>query len=223
MPLLQTDTPLIALDGVSFAYPGGRELFQNLSLELRRGEHLGLYGPNGSGKTTLFRLLTGLEIPGQGRVLLEGLQVQGEKDWLALRRKVGFLLQNAEDQLFYPSVLDDVAFGPLNLGWGVEKSRAEALRVLRDLGLEGFESRLIHKLSGGEKRLAALAGVLAMRPEALLLDEPVNGLDPEAEERILLALRDIPAARIIISHDQALLRKTSSCLLRLENGKLTSM
>jgi cobalt/nickel transport system ATP-binding protein len=215
-----SDFPVLSLEQIHFAYAGGREIFRGLNFALYAGEQVGLYGPNGSGKTTLFRLIAGLEKPGRGRVLLHGLPVLTEKDWRGLRCKVGLVLQQAEDQLFCPTVLEDVAFGPLNLGLDKESARNAALKVLQDLGLEGFEERLTHKLSGGEKKMVALAGVLAMRPEVLLLDEPAGGLDPESEKRIVRILDNLASARIVISHDRGFLDKISTRLLHIEEGAL---
>ncbi len=213
-------TPIFALEGVSFAYPGGRALFENLNFALPEREHIGLYAPNGSGKTTLLRLIVGLERPASGRVLFRGAPVFDDKDRHALRCKIGMVLQYAEDQLFCPTVLEDVAFGPLNLGLSKQAALAAAKDTLRLLGLEGFEERLTHKLSGGEKKLVSLATVLSMRPEALLLDEPVAGLDQEAEARLAGILKDLPAARVTVSHDRDFLKETSSRILTIADGRL---
>ena len=215
--------PIFSLDGIGFAYPEGRPLFEELHFSLREGERVGLLAPNGSGKTTLLRLIVGLEKKLAGRVLLRGAPVLDEGGWRELRRKVGVVLQSADDQLFCPTVLEDVAFGPLNLGLGRDAAREAALAALRSLGLEGFEHRLTHKLSGGEKKLVCLAAVLAMRPEALLLDEPAAGLDQAAEERLIGVLQTLPAAQLVISHDREFLRKTVSQALTIANGRLEAV
>ena len=215
------DSPLFALEHLSFAYPGGRRLFEDMSFALHPGRRIGLYGPNGSGKTTFFRLIMGLAKPQVGRIAFHGRPVASEKDFRELRCKVGLVLQHAEDQLFCPTVLEDVAFGPLNLGLSQDEARDRAVATLERLGLGGFENRLTHRLSGGEKKLVSLATVLAMEPEALLLDEPTNGLDPEARQRIIGVLKTIPTARIIISHDWDFLAETSSEYLTVVDGRLT--
>ncbi len=213
--------PIFALERVSFSYPGGRPLLKDVSFALRPGESVGLYGPNGSGKTTLFRIITGLARPAEGRVLFYGRPVRDEKGFAALRRKVGLVLQHAEDQLFCPTVLEDVAFGPLNLGLGPDAARERAVQTLDSLGLAGFESRLTHRLSGGEKKLVSLAAVLAMQPEALLLDEPTNDLDPEARERITAVLKRQNTARVTISHDRDFLAETSARYISIVDRRLT--
>ena len=217
------NAPVLSLDGVAFAYTEGRALFKELHFYLRDGERVGLFAPNGSGKTTLLRLIVGLEKPLSGRVLLRGAPVAGERAWRDLRRKVGVVLQSADDQLFCPTVLEDVAFGLLNLGMDRGAARDAAQETLRMLGLEGFENRLTHKLSGGEKKLVCLAAVLAMRPEALLLDEPAAGLDQAAEERLIGVLQTLPAAQLVISHDREFLRKTVSQALTIANGRLEAV
>jgi cobalt/nickel transport system ATP-binding protein len=215
--------PIFSLEQIYFAYTDGtgkRDIFQNLCFSLSAGDKVGLYGPNGCGKTTLFRLVTGLEKPQSGRIFFYDQPMRTEKDFYALRRKVGLVLQQSEEQLFCPTVLDDVAFGPLNLGLSRRDAVNAAVRVLSDLGLQGFEDRLVHKLSGGEKKLTALASVLAMQPEALLLDEPTGGLDEHSTACIIRILKTLPAARIIVSHDKDFLAETSSKIMTIRQGRV---
>lgn len=216
---------VFSLENVCFAYERNgalRPVLCDVNFSLFPGQRFGLYGPNGSGKTTLFRCITGLAHPQEGQVLFHGAPLRDEKDFYALRCKVGFVLQHAEDQLFFPTVLEDVAFGPLNLGLPAEEARDRAVETLRGLGLEGFEDRLTHRLSGGEKKLVSLAAVMAMQPEALLLDEPTNGLDNEARQRIIEILRRLDTARITISHDWDFLAQTSTQYLTIDHGRLSS-
>ena len=160
--------------------------------------------------------------PQSGQVLFHGVPLNDEKDFHGLRCKVGFVLQHAEDQLFFPTVLEDVAFGPLNLGLAADEARERAIETLRDLGLAGFEDRLTHRLSGGEKKLVSLASVMAMQPEALLLDEPTNGLDNDARQRIIDILSSLETARITISHDWDFLAQTSTQYLTIAHNHLHS-
>lgn len=215
------DTPLVELKSVSFDYPGSdKSVLHDVDLTFESGRRIGLYGPNGSGKTTLLHIIMGLLPPSSGEVLFKGRAVREEKDFRELRRSIGLLLQNADDQLFNPTVLDDVAFGPLNLGLTPAEARDRAVKTLEFLGLCGFEERLTHKLSGGEKKLVSLAAILSMRPEALFLDEPTNGLDPETRERIITILNGLDASLIIISHDWDFLDQTTKDYLTIEKGRL---
>ncbi|SDF08480.1 energy-coupling factor ABC transporter ATP-binding protein [Desulfovibrio legallii] len=218
-----TPQAIFSLTDVHYAYGQAtetQEVLRGVDFALYPGQRVGLYGPNGSGKTTFFRCITGLARPQRGAVRFHGRELRDEKDFYALRCAVGFVLQHAEDQLFFPTVLEDVAFGPLNLGLAPEAARERALETLHRLGLAGFEQRLTHRLSGGEKKLVSLATVLAMRPEALLLDEPTNGLDNTARERIIQILQGLDTARITISHDWDFLERTSSQYLTIDQGRL---
>jgi cobalt/nickel transport system ATP-binding protein len=211
---------LIRLTDIVFGYPGRPPVLDGLDFQLAPGDRIGILGPNGAGKSTLFQIIMGLLQPQAGQVLALGQVCTREKDFRALRAAVGYLFQDPDDQLFCPTVAEDVAFGPQNLG----RSRREALRIvdeaLESIGLAGYQSRLTYQLSGGEKRLAALASVLAMQPKALLLDEPGAGLDQEHAARLeeLLAGSDLSWA--MVSHDQALLERTCRTMLYMGHGKL---
>jgi cobalt/nickel transport system ATP-binding protein len=201
--------PLIELHGITFTYPGASHpVFQDFHYQLLPGEHIGLTGPNGSGKTTLLHLIMGLLRPQQGTIAILGQEVKKDQDFVAVRQKVGLLFQNADDQLFCPTVLEDVAFGPLNLG----KTPAEAIGIAREtmarLGLHGFEDRVTYKLSGGEKKLVSLATVLAMEPQLLLLDEPTAGLDETTKHRLIHLFNDLDIAYMIVSHENDFLEHT---------------
>lgn len=215
-----SDTPLLALDNITFGYAGRPALFTGLCFALRRKEKIGLYGPNGSGKTTLLRLIMGLETPQSGRILFRGVPVEGEKALHRLRCGIGFVLQNSDDQLFSPTVLEDVAFGPLNLGLKRHEARARAMETLESMGLAAYADRQAHRLSGGEKKMIAIASVLSMRPEALLLDEPTAFLDDDARDRIIRILRQQDIAGIVVSHDKAFLERTTPSFVAINNGTI---
>jgi len=211
---------LIDLQGITFAYPGAAPVLKDLELHLKRGDRLGLVAPNGSGKTTLLHIIMGLLKPVAGSIHIFGKSVRAEKDFVSVRRRIGLLFQDSDDQLFSPTVLEDVAFGPLNLGKSKNEAVAIARRTLSYLGLDGFADRVTFKLSGGEKRLVSLATVLAMQPEVLLLDEPVNGLDSRTREKIIRILRDLRLSYLIISHDLDFLAATTAAIYTLQNGTI---
>ena len=211
---------LINLEGISFSYPGGPQVLAGLDFHFHRGDRIGLIAPNGSGKTTLLHLIMGLLKPSAGRIEIFGKPAQDEKDFRDVRRRIGLLFQDADDQLFSPTVLEDVAFGPLNLG----KSKKEALHIARNtltfLGLDGFENRITFKLSGGEKRLVSLATVLAMEPEILLLDEPINGLDMKTKAKLKEIMSGINLSYLLISHDFDFLAEIVDAIYTMEDGKI---
>jgi cobalt/nickel transport system ATP-binding protein len=217
---MATDEPIIDLRKVSFRYPGGPAILRDLDFALYPGERIGIMAPNGSGKTTLFHLIMGLVKPLEGRVTIFGKACREERDFVEVRRRIGLLFQDADDQLFSPTVLEDVAFGPLNLGKSKTEAVAIARRTLDFLGLQGFEDRITFKLSGGEKRLVSLATVLAMEPEALLLDEPVNGLDTRTRNRLLDVLHGLELAYILISHELDFLTAATNVIYTMENGQV---
>jgi len=213
--------PLIRLENVSFFYDqGARPVLRDVTFSLDQGNRIGVIGPNGSGKTTLFHIIMGLLRPASGKVLFHGRPMEQEKDFRELRSCIGLVFQQPDDQLFNPTVLEDVAFGPLNQGLSPSEARQRAEATLEELGLQGFANRLTHRLSGGDKRLVSLATVLSMRPQALLLDDPTNDLDSDTRERLGGILEHLPVSLMIVSHDWDFLDRTTSCLLALNDGRL---
>ena len=212
--------PIIELKGISYAYPGGRKVLDNLDFTLSRKDRIGLVAPNGSGKTTLFHVIMGLLKPSAGSIEIFGKPVRKEKDFRDVRRRIGLLFQDADDQLFSPTVIEDVAFGPLNLG----KSSREALKISRKtlafLGMSEFEDRITFKLSGGEKRMISLATVLAMEPEVLLLDEPTTGLDNATRKILAGVLKSLDMSLILISHSADFLAAVTDTIYSMENGRI---
>ncbi|NCA68731.1 MAG: ABC transporter ATP-binding protein [Sphingobacteriia bacterium] len=211
---------LIALHEVRFAYPGQAPVLREASLTLAAGERIALTGANGSGKSTLLHLIVGLLTPQAGTIMAFGAPRRREADFHEVRRRAGLVFQDPDDQLFCPTVAEDIAFGPLNLG----KSRAEALdlvdHTLDRLQLRHLRDRVTHQLSGGEKRLVSLATVLAMSPDVLLLDEPSNGLDESTRDRLIRILNALPQALILVSHDAHFRRKVTSHQYRMQDGTL---
>lgn len=211
---------LINLRSITFAYPGAQPVLKDLNFELHEHEKIGLIGPNGSGKTTLFHVIMGLLKPTSGAIEIFGKPLRNEKDFEPVRQKIGLLFQDADDQLFSPTVLEDVTFGPLNQGKSVPEAIEIARDTLSELGLAGFEDRITYKLSGGEKKLIALATILAMKPKVLLLDEPTTALDYETTERIINILRSIDISYIFISHNMDFLLQTTDKTYGMENGRI---
>ena len=211
--------PLFELDAVAFGYPG-HTVLASVSFSLRAGERVALMGANGAGKTTLLHVMVGLCRPHSGRILAFGRERREESEYHQVRLRTGLLFQDPDDQLFCPTVLEDVAFGPLNQGCARDEAMEIACQTLSTLGLEGLAHRVIHKLSGGEKRLASLATVLAMRPEVLLLDEPTNGLDEATERRLVEHLEALPQAMFFVSHDRRLVERLAHRAVLLRDGRL---
>ena len=213
--------PIIDLKDISFSYSNEKFTLDRLSFQLCEGDRIGLIGPNGSGKTTLFHIIMGLLRPCSGIIKLFGKRADNENGFKEARKRIGLLFQDPDDQLFCPSVLEDVAFGPLNLGKSPEEARDISMKTLARLDLAGFENRITYKLSGGEKRLVALATILAMDPEVLLLDEPISGLDDSTEKRITDILKDLNLSCIFISHNLDFLFNTIDRIYSMVNGKIS--
>ncbi len=217
---MTSDQPFLELRNIGYSYPGqDSPLLEKINFRISN-ERIGLTGSNGCGKTTLFQIIMGLLKASEGEILLQGKTIAGEKDFRLLRSRLGFLFQDSDDQLFSPTVLEDVAFGPLNLGATPEEARTLSIRTLEQLGLKDFEDRITHRLSGGEKKLVALATILSMQPKLLLLDEPSNNLDPATRERLINILRGLDQAHIIISHDLDFLASTCSRLYTIQDRQL---
>lgn len=212
---------LIEFRDVAFSYRGVPVL-SGAGFALNEGERLGLAGTMGSGKTTLLHLAVGLLKPDSGTIRAFGADRRKETDFYEVRRRVGLVFQDSDDQLFCPTVLEDVAFGPLNLGYSNSDAVNAASKALAQVGMNGFEKRITYRLSGGEKRLIALATVLAMNPDVLLLDEPHNGLDASAFKRIEALLCSLPQSMIVVSHDRKFLRSVTTRSLMLEDGRVIS-
>ncbi|MCX7913464.1 MAG: energy-coupling factor ABC transporter ATP-binding protein [Thermodesulfovibrionales bacterium] len=211
---------ILLIKNLSFSYPGGRKIFKELNFSLKRGDKIGLVGANGSGKTTLFYLIMGLLKTDRGEIYIFNKRRVQERDFFEVRQKIGLMFQDSDDQLFCPTVEEDIAFGPLNLG----KSRQEVDQIVEEtcqsLGISNLRKRITYKLSGGEKRLISFATLVAMRPQCLLLDEPTAGLDEETTYRLLEYLRNRFDTYIIVSHDQAFLNQTIKETYYLKDGNI---
>jgi cobalt/nickel transport system ATP-binding protein len=213
---------MIQLNNINFKY-NSRPILNRVDFTVEAGDRIGLVGPNGSGKTTLCQIIMGLVKPESGEVKIFGKKRTSEADFAEIRGRIGYLFQDSDDQLFCPTVLEDIAFGPLNLGKSIREARVIVSTTLDSLNLGGYEQRITYQLSGGEKRLVSLATVLAMEPEALILDEPTNGLDEETSDRITDLLNSSSFTYILISHDMQLVRRTTQKIFQLKRGEISRM
>jgi cobalt/nickel transport system ATP-binding protein len=211
---------LIALHNATFGYDIASPILCDVTLAIRPGDRIALAGRNGAGKSTLLHLLVGLLRPQSGHVEALGRPCRNEQDFVAVRRRVALLFQESEDQLFCPTVIEDVAFGPLNLDHPPAEARRLALEALAQVGMSAYVDRITHHLSVGEKKLIALATILSMKPSVLLLDEPTAGLDENAVERVVALLKSLDAAQLIISQDAVFLGRVTRSNLRLTEGRI---
>lgn len=206
----------ISVSGLCFSYPHRPDVLRNISVILRPGERVGLIGPNGAGKTTLFLLICGVVAPVAGEIqLFDKLVKVGE-----FRSEIGLVFQNPDDQLFSPSVRDDVAFGPENMGLSEEEIENRVQEALRLTGVEKLANRVPHNLSGGEKCMVAIAGVLAMRPKVVLYDEPSANLDMRSRRRLIHFLQQSQETILISSHDLELILEVCDRVLLLDDGQI---
>lgn len=211
----------LAAQNLHFAYPGEEAVLKGVSFEIRHGESVAIVGANGAGKTTLLMHLNGVLQAGHGEVTVGDLKVS-ERTLPQVRRTVGTVFQDADDQLFMPTVLDDVAFGPLNAGLEEVDCKERARACLEQVGAWHLRDRPPHHLSGGEKRRVAIAAVLAMSPDILLLDEPTTGLDPKGRRQIIDLLRGFEHSKIVVSHDLEMVLDLCPRVIVLCAGKVAA-
>jgi len=212
---------LVRLEDVHFDYPDGTPALQGVSFELHHGESVGLVGANGAGKSTILLHLAGVLFPSSGMVRVGDWPVTAET--LAhVRRSLGLVFQDPDDQLFMPTVADDVAFGPLNLGLPDDEVEARVSGALQRVGAAALRSRPPYRLSGGEKRAAAIASVLAMSPDILVMDEPSAGLDPAARRRLIGLLRSFEHTKIVATHDLDLVLDVCARTVVLREGRVAA-
>lgn len=212
---------LIDVHNLHYVYDGGGHGLHGVTLHLRHHERVGLIGPNGAGKTTLFHALAGLLHPFEGDVMVGGNDLASPEGRRSVHCNLGIVFQNTDDQLFNATVEEDVAFGPLNLGCSIDEARQRVRQAMQAVGLdESYLPRAPFHLSGGEKRRVAIAGVLAMQPEILLLDEPNSDLDPRGRRELETILNDLSITRVISSHNLEFVLETCDRVILIDQGRV---
>lgn len=204
---------------VTFSYHKGREVLQDLCLSIAHGESVGLVGANGVGKSTFLKLLVGLVTGYEGEICVQG-QLVTKKHLTDIRKKVGYVFQDSDSQLFMSTVYEDVAFGPRNYGCSEEETEKRVMDALQKVKMEGLGDRQIYRMSGGEKKLASIATILAMEAEIVLLDEPSIALDPRNRRNLIGILNEMPETKVIASHDLDMILDTCERTVLLAEGKI---
>ena len=215
---------VIETKDITYEYPDGTKALEEVNFNVEEGKIVALLGPNGAGKSTLFLHFNGILRPSFGSIIIDGEPVNyNKKDLMRIRQKVGIVFQNPDDQLFAPTVLEDVAFGPMNMGLSKEEVDDRVKEALIRVGMEGFEKKPPHHLSGGQKKRVAIAGILAMKPKIMVLDEPTSGLDPKGASQILRLLYKLNKEGITIvisTHDVDLVPLYASKVYIISEGKI---
>jgi cobalt/nickel transport system ATP-binding protein len=211
----------IEIEHLHYAYPDGFEALHGIGLVVARGEKVALVGPNGAGKSTLMLHLNGIHQPSHGSVRIGGLDV-GRPNLPRIRAEVGLVFQDPDDQLFSPTVRDDVAFGPLHMGLPDEEIHVRVERALAAVGMSGFERRLPHRLSLGQRKRVAMATVLSMDPSVLVFDEPSAGLDPRGRRELIGLLRELPQTLLVATHDMRLVAEVLPRTVVMDDGVIVA-
>ena len=211
---------MIEFQNVSFSYDGKKPVVQKIDLVIEKGETVGLIGANGAGKSTILKLMLGL-IFGEGTIHVDGMPVT-KANLPMIRKKTGYVLQDSDNQMFMPTVYEDMMFGLRNYGMSKEAAEARVDEVLRWLELQELKYRHNHKISGGEKRMAAIATVLAMQPEVILMDEPSTALDPFNRRTVIRTIQSLPQTKLIASHDLDMILETCDRVILLSHGTVVA-
>jgi cobalt/nickel transport system ATP-binding protein len=213
-------TAALTIRGISFDYPDGTPALRDISLEVPEGQRLAVIGPNGAGKSTLFFQLNGT-VRGEGDVIVHG-QALTDKTLFEIRKAVGLVFQDPNDQLFMPTVFEDVAFGPMNLGLSEGEIRDRVAEALRDVGMDGSQAQAPHHLSLGQRKKVAIAAVLALKPQILAFDEPSSGLDPRSRRSLIQFLKGLSQTQLLATHDLDLVLDLCDRAVILDKGKIVA-
>ncbi len=211
---------MIAFQNVSFSYDGTHPVVENLSFTIGKGEAVGLIGANGAGKSTIMKLLLGL-LSGTGQLTVDSLPLN-KRNLPAIRQKIGFVLQDSDNQMFMPTVYEDMIFGPRNYGLSKEETERRGDEGLNRLNLQDLKHRYNHKISGGEKRMAAIATILAMEPEVILMDEPSTALDPVNRRTVINTINGLSQTKLIASHDLDMILDTCQRVILVSHGRIVA-
>lgn len=211
---------MIEVKDVSFSYSSNKnEVLSNINFKIENNESVGIIGANGAGKSTILKLLVGLELDYKGNIAIDELKVE-KKNLYEIRKKIGYVFQEADAQLFMPTIYEDVAFAPKNYGYSKEETHKRTIDALKSVGIEELKDKPIYRLSGGQKKLASIATVLSMKPEILIFDEPTVALDPKNRRRFIEVINSLKETKIITSHDLDLIYDTCSRTILISKGKI---
>lgn len=211
---------MIEFRNVSFAYDPTRPVLKDITLTIPDGQALGIIGANGTGKSTLMKLLLGL-MPYEGTIAVDGMKVE-KQNLPQIRRKLGYVLQDSDNQMFMPTVFEDMMFAPRNYGVSAAEAERRVDAVLENLGLTELKHRHNHKISGGEKRMAAIATILTMEPEVIIMDEPSIALDPYNRRGVIRAVNGLDMTKIIVSHDLDMVLETCTRVVLMSHGQIVA-
>ena len=211
---------MICFENVTYAYPGEKPVLKDLSFTISKGERVGLIGANGAGKSTVMKAALGL-VNCEGKISIDGMEMC-RRNLSAIRKCVGYVLQDSDNQMFMPTVFEDMIFGPMNYGMSREDAERSVDEILDELELGYLKHRQNHKISGGEKRMAAIATILAMKPEYMLMDEPSTALDPQNRRKLINTLNKLPVTKIIATHDLDMVLETCDRVILLHHGRLAA-
>jgi len=217
--------PIISVQNISFTYPDGKKALENVSFDVYQGESVALIGSNGAGKSTLLLHLNGsMGIPDDKRAKIKIAEIELTRNNLKeIRKNVGIVFQNPDDQLFMPSVFDDIAFGPINLGYPDSLIKEKVTKALEAVGLAHFEKRTSYHLSYGEKKLVSIATIISMDPKLVVLDEPTNGLDPRGKKKIINILKNMTVTKVIATHDLEMAYELCNRAILINEGEIIAI
>lgn len=211
---------MLEFKDVFCSYPNGEAVLKGVSLSIEEGEQVGLIGSNGAGKSTFLKAALGL-LSFDGEISVDGVSVTKEK-LPEVRKRLGYVLQDSDSQMFMPTVIDDMIFGPVNYGMSRDDAIRNAEEVLASLGIKHLKDRHNHRISGGEKRMAAIATILAMEPKIMLMDEPSTALDPSNRRTLIRTLQSLPVTKVIASHDLDMILETCSRVILIRDGQIVA-